>query len=243
MPRRRKPVVPARATLAARVAYDPSGQLPKRGLPTSLIWPDTGILLFAGTQAGLPELIKQLYGRRMRILRRVENELRGLSYGSSNPDATQAASRAVQAFFVDGSPVVVDVSGEDTALLDTLIRQLNAAPGGAGNRHTGEANIIARAVREAQGSQAVQVMLTNDHGAAVVAEQNGLIVRHSAHVLAEMACMDKAVTPDWCLRVFRESCSTTSPPQRNWPSDSDAFSCSRVGSNCEPCDAMQARFA
>jgi hypothetical protein len=243
MPRRRKPVVPARESLAGRVAYDPSRRLPKRGLPTSLIWPDTGILLFAGTEAGLPERIRQLYGGRMRILRRVENELRGLSYGSNNIDATQAASRAVQAFFIDWSPVVVDVSNQDAVLLDKLIRQLNATPGQTGNRHTGEANIIARAVREAQGSRAVHVMLTNDHGAAVVAEQNGLIARHSADVLAEIACMDATVTPDWCLRVFQESCSTTSPPQRNWPSGSDAFSCSRLGSSCEPCEAKQEGLA
>ena len=221
-----------------------SEALPRKGLDNAWFWPDTGLLLFVGTDPSIPPRLRARYGGRLRITPKVENEIRGhsLATGASDKELAirDAATAAVRELLLGSHPLAkFSVEAEDLALIDKVLNQLKSLSSDAGKRHSGEAEIIAIAVRVRDKSGKPQVILGNDGDASLVAKRHGVYARHAADVLAEFACRDKSLEPSQCYALFTNSCAVTSPPKACWPPNEDAFICEGDATKCDSCDPQQ----
>ncbi|MFF2058969.1 hypothetical protein [Rhodococcus qingshengii] len=221
-----------------------SKALPRKGLDSAGYWPDTGLLLFVGTDPSIPPLLRARYGGRLRITPKVENEIRGHSFANGTSDKElairDAATAAVREFLVGSDPLAkFTIKVEDLPLIDQVVNQLKALSSDPDKRHSGEAEIIAVAARVRDKSGKPQIMLGNDGDASLVAKQHGVYARHAADVLAEFACRDKSLEPSRCYALFSTSCAVTSPPKACWPPDEDAFVCIGDDGECRSCDPLQ----
>lgn len=243
MPQRRRPVIPTKLSGPARSEFRKATGIPRRGWDDATVWPDAGILLLLGTAEDLPGRFARHYHGRARIPRKIENEVRGHSSGGGTTDMEQRKSRAATAvvralFLGSGTFPKLELTDADLPLVDRVITALKNLPGGKGKAHGGEAVLIALAVRHKRATGERQVLLSNDGGASVVAALHDVPTRHAGDVLAELACADTKLAPARCLKLFIASCLVSTPPASCRPADDSAFRCSRSGSACTPCDAV-----
>jgi hypothetical protein len=241
-PRRRATIAPHPA-VAAQNRFAVAAQIPRRGWPDSTIWPDTGIFLTLGTAPELPPVFTRHFRGRVRVPRKIRNELRG--HSNTQPATRhdyrrkQAATAAIKAFFIgDGVFPQPELTPNDIPLLDEILDALRNLPGGKGKGHSGEAELIALAVREARQTATRQVLLANDGGASVVAARYKVPSRHAADVLAEFSCGAHGVTPRRCLQIFQEACDISAPPAHCLPKDESFFVCIKSESGCSQCDVV-----
>lgn len=228
--------------------FDSSKALPRKGLDNAWFWPDTGLLLFVGTDISIPPLLRARYGGRLRITPKVENEIRGHSLAHATSDqevaVRDAAAAVVREFLLGSQPLPkFMVEADDLALIDQVVNQLKALSSDPQKRHSGEAEIIAIAVRVRDKSGKPQVILGNDGDASLVAKQHGIYARHAADVLVEFACRDKSLEPSECYALFTNSCAVTSPPKSCWPPNEDVFVCQEGATECNSCDLQQSTVA
>lgn len=258
MPKKRAavPTAPARpaAAPASRLyAVDPS--IPRRGIPGSVGWADTSVLLslharppaepVAEADVDVPAAFQALYAGRLRLAERVCKELRGISNGTPGGsdrevDLRDAASAAVLRLLVgEGALLPQRPELADLPEIEKVASQLRALPS-ANNKpgsHAGEAEVIVLASKATRPSGPRQVLLANDAGASRVALLHGLPSRHAGNVLAELACAGRELTPALCLRRFYVGNRVSGVPRSCAPTGTEAFTCIRPdGDDCSACD-------
>jgi hypothetical protein len=194
-----------------------------------------------GTADDLPGRFLHRYRGLAQIPRTIENEVRGHSYGDDTEPGSAAravaATAIVGALFLGQRTIPApELRDDDLMIVDNVVAELRAFPGGKDKKHGGEAVLIVLATRAARESGRRQVLLSNDGGASVVADHNGVPTRHAADVLAEFACADPELPAQRCLKLFRESCAVSAPPKSCRPRTADFFECKRSGGGCEECD-------
>ncbi len=243
MPRRRPEIRadPARVT-PSTFAADP--RIPQCGTDDATVWPDTGVLLAAGSDAAVPVPFRTRYKARALVAGGVDNEVRGRCFVRPPADAPdedhlgfEAAERAVQEFLLPGTGLVKRaITPQDFAAVDAVRVELDARSPAAGKgKHTGEAQIIVLAERERDRTGRTQVLLTNDGGASVVARQHGLSSRHAADVLRELVCAG-VLDPESSWGAHETALAVTRMPAHVRPRRG-AFTCARVEGACQRCDA------
>jgi hypothetical protein len=244
MPKRKRPVVPQRRSVQPGSAQDREfavdSAYPQRGMDDVVVWPDTGIFLGLGTDDDLPERFRQHFKRRIRVAGRVVVEVRGHTDGGrSTPqeDAkTTAAMQIRSAFFLgDGQLPILQLTEEDIEDAQAFMAALGASPGEAGKKHSGEAEIIALALRHGREVERRQVLLANDAGASRLAAAKGMTTRHIGDVLAELSCADEQVDAASCLEKFRSCCFVSAPPAKCQDKGVEDFACVASQGACARC--------
>ncbi|WP_159424379.1 hypothetical protein [Streptomyces sp. 3214.6] len=138
---------------------------------------------------------------------------------------------------------------ETLEMLDRVLRQLdaieqrqNAAAGRSSDavrshKHAGEAYSIVSAMRTV-GHQRSTLLLTNDNGATLVAERNGIAWKHTAQLLAELGCQDSLLDAELLHENFTHMTSKfATVPAELRPNTSDFFACRQKNGTCALCDA------
>jgi hypothetical protein len=244
MPRRR-PAIPPAQRPPARAGFLVAVDIPQRGAQRAIIWPDTGVLLGLGTDQGLLDRFRRHYRGRIRLTKLVCRELRAFSEqptgGAPDEDYDRitAATRAVRTLLIGESALpVTELGDEDLAGAASVTEQLKALSEVSGKRHSGEAELIILAEKQAALSRDKHVLLSNDGGASIVAGQHGISTRHIGDVLAEFACADPALAAEACMRAFDVAIRISAPPACSRPTGVQAFSCTRTATGCDQCDRI-----
>lgn len=244
MPKRRRPAIPVAPSKPTPSRYKVTDDFPRRGLPRAVAWVDSGILLFVGTDEELPERFRAHYRGRVKVARGVEREVRGHSDARPDVDApaadhqrVSAATRAVRELLLAGRSLPIEtLQAADLDAVADVVEELKRL-GDKGKKHGGEAEVIVLAERLSKTSDRVHIVLTNDGGASIVADQHGLIARHTGDVLAEFACADHGLEPESCWQLFEQGAPVSQVPAHCRPRDREAFTCRRTGASCSACDA------
>jgi len=245
MPKRR-PVIPPPPRRLQPSRFAVAGDMPRRGWPDAVSWPDTGIFLVLGSDAHLPEQFRRHFRGRVRVANGVAREVRGHARTSPPADAAprehhryDAASNAVRELLVaDRTLPIVELEEDDLAAVDLVMAQLKALEAEPTKRHAGEAQIIVLAEKAAR-SHPTQVVLTNDGGASVVAQKHGLRSRHAGDVLAEMACANPDMDAGELWSVFSHCVTFTAPPSHARPTSDQDLRCRRQQDSCPTCDEVE----
>jgi hypothetical protein len=242
---RRAPVVPLAQRPPAISTFKVAIGIPRRGIPDAFVWPDTGVLLGLGTDVALLDRFRLQYKGRIRIARTVEAELRfrsnqntaGLS--AVEYDRVVAATAAVNALLV-GPDRLLAVGAEMSDLPEVarIAQQLKAGSEDKTKRHGGEAEIIVLASKQARADGRAHILLTNDGGASMVADQHGLRSRHIGDVLAEFACWTPPLAAASCYAAFIAAVRLSSPPARSRQSRVGDFTCLMTAVGCASCDGQ-----
>lgn len=246
MPRRR-PVIPPAQRPPARSTYQIAADIPRRGV-AAVIWPDTGVLLNLGTDLQLIDRFRNHCRGRIRLAKAVARELRGHSELSTVDlteeayDRVRAASLAVRCLLIGPERLnVIEPDFSDLREIENVALQLKSLSDAPDKRHGGEAEIIVLAAKNARLQRNRQVLLTNDGGASVVANQHGISSRHFGDMLAEFACTDRTVdAADW-FGAFASAIRISAPPAHSRPMNAKSFVCSANASGCTSCDAYLAQ--
>ena len=240
---RRLPVIPPAQRPPAMSIFKAAAWIPRRGIPDAVIWPDTGVLLGLGTDKDLLDRFRLQYTGRIRIAKTVEAELRfhsnrdtvGLS--DVEYDRVTAATAVVNTLLVGPDRLLpVGVENGDLPEVARIAQQLKAISEDKAKRHGGEAEIIVLAVKQARPGGRVHILLTNDGGASIVADQHGLPSRHIGDVLAEFACGTPPLAPDACFTAFTAAVRLSAPPAHSRQSQVADFICFMTASGCANCD-------
>ena len=93
-----------------------------------------------------------------------------------------------------------------------MTEQLKALSEVPGKRHSGEAELIVLAEKQAALGQGKHILLSNDGGASIVAGQHGISTRHIGDILAEFACADPDLAAEACMRAFNVAIRISAPP-------------------------------
>lgn len=244
MPRRRPVIPPAQRPPTMSTFKVPPG-IPRRGIPGAVVWPDTGVLLGLGTDGDLLDLFRLQYEGRIRIAKTVEAELRFRSNQDTvgltdeQYDRVAAATAAVNALLVGPNRLLpLGVENEDLPAVAQIAQQLKAISEDKTKHHGGEAEIIVLAAKQARPSGRVHIVLTNDGGASIVADQHGLPSRHIGDVLAEFACGTPPLAPDACYAAFTVAVRLSAPPAHSRQSQVEDFTCAMIASGCANCDGQ-----
>jgi hypothetical protein len=244
MPRRR-PAIPPAQRAPARARFLAAVDIPQRGTRGAIIWPDTGVLLGLGTDQGLLDRFRRHYRGRIRLTKLVCRELRALSEqptgGAPDEDYDRiaAATRAVRTLLIGESALpVTELGDEDLNAAASVTEQLKTLSEVPGKRHSGEAELIVLAEKQAALDRGKHVLLSNDGGASIVAGQHGISTRHIGDVLAEFACADPALAAEACMRAFDVAIRISAPPARSRPAGAQAFTCNRTATGCDQCDRI-----
>jgi hypothetical protein len=244
MPRRR-PVIPPAQRSPAMSAFKVATGIPRRGIQGAVVWPDTGVLLGLGTGKDLLDRFRLHYTGRIRIAKTVEAELRfrsnrdtsGLS--DDEYDRVSAATAAINALLVGPDRFLpIGVGNEDLPEVARIVQQLKAISEDKNKRHGGEAEIIVLAAKQARTGGCVHMLLTNDGGASIVAEQHRLQSRHVGDVLAEFACGTPPLAPEACYTAFTAAVRLSAPPSHSRQSQVEDFTCVMTLSGCADCDGL-----
>jgi hypothetical protein len=242
MPRRR-PVIPPAERPPTRSTYLIAADIPRRGVAAA-IWPDTGVLLNLGTDQQLLDRFRSHYRGRIRLAKAVARELRRhselstIDLAEEAHDRVRAASLAVRCLLVGpGRLNVAEPDLPDLPEIENVALQLKSLSEATDKRHGGEAEIIVLAAKHARLQRNRQVLLTNDGGASVVANQHGIPSRHFGDILAEFACADRAVDAANWLSTFVSALRVSAPPVHCRPTDAENFACFADASGCASCDA------
>ena len=243
MPRRRRPRVPTSSGRLRRPSFASAPQIPQRGWSDAIIWPDTGVLLTLGVADDLPGRFRACFGQRVKVPRKVENELRGHSDDRASDDHSlakaNAAALVLQQLFVGGRVFAApELEESDYHRFDAVMLALKSLPGADGRTHGGEAVAITLASRERDATGARHVIAANDAGASQIARRYGIPCRHAADILAEISCHDDELTATRCLALFNTARTFTAPPRYCCPETTDAFTCHKEQQGCEPCDGV-----
>lgn len=235
-PRPALPVAPP-----PRIRFKTPDGYPRRGRRDAVTWVDTGVLVSLGVKEGVPERFVALYGRRwLRTSITVVHEVRRLSKRApqtpADRDVSDAATAARAALLSRGRErlQVSQIGHEHLATRDQVRQQLRGLSANPKATHGGEAELITLAIADA--ASAPQVLLSNDAGASVVADQRGLPTRHIGDILCEMACADATLT---CGSLYYEleAMTAISRLERSvLPRSADALACRRSGDRCVPCE-------
>ncbi|MFF9600942.1 hypothetical protein ACF1GY_01520 [Streptomyces sp. NPDC014684] len=106
------------------------------------------------------------------------------------------------------------------------------------HKHAGEADSIVAAVRTIALGKST-VLLTNDGGASLVAQQHGVASRHVGHLLAELGCADPSLTAEGLYEQFMQVTGNfATVPETARPTGSGFFACLRAEDKCSACDAL-----
>jgi hypothetical protein len=242
---RRGPVIPVAQRAPAVSTFKVASGIPRRGIPDAFVWPDTGVLLGLGTDRPLLDRFRLQYRGRIRITETVAAELRSRSNRNTaglpddEYDRVAAASAAVSALLVGPNALLlVGVEDEDLLEVDRIAEQLKAMSEDKTKRHGGEAAIIVVAAKQARAGGRVHILLTNDGGASMVADQYGLPSRHIGDVLAEFACGTPPLAPDACYAAFTAAVRLSAPPARSRQSQVADFTCAMTAAGCANCDGQ-----
>ena len=109
----------------------------------------------------------------------------------------------------------------------TVTEQLKALSEVPGKRHSGEAELIVLAEKQAALGQGKHILLSNDGGASIVAGQHGISTRHIGDILAEFACADPELAAEACMRAFNVAIRISAPPFSSRPTSVQAFTLCR----------------
>jgi hypothetical protein len=219
--------------------------IPRRGAQGAIVWPDTGVLLGLGTDQGLLDRFRRHYRGRIRLTKLVCRELRAFSEQSTigaadkDYDRIAAATRAVRTLLIgENALAITELGDEDLTAAASVTEQLKALSDVPGKRHSGEAELIVMAEKQAALGQGKHVLLSNDGGASIVAGQHGISTRHIGDVLAEFACADPDLEAEGCMRAFNVAIRISAPPVRSRPASVQAFTCTRSTTGCDQCDRI-----
>jgi hypothetical protein len=242
MPRRR-PAIPPAQRAPARANFLVAADIPRRGTQGASVWPDTGVLLGLGTEQALLDRFRRHYRGRIRLTKLVCRELRAFSEqptgGASDVDYDRitAATRAVQTLLIGENALpVAELGDEDLIAVGNVTEQLKALSEDPRRRHSGEAQLIVLAEKQAALGQNKHILLSNDGGASIVADQHGISTRHIGDVLAEFACADPDLAAETCMQAFDTAIRISAPPVRSRPTSVRAFTCARSAIGCDQCD-------
>jgi hypothetical protein len=242
---RRRPVIPPAQRPPARSVYKIAFDMPRRGIPGSLAWPDTGVLIGLGISQELLARFRRHYRARIRVTKRVASELRGHSLVATESladeahDRVMAARAAVQALLIGPDALQpVEATMEDLPEIERITQQLKAKSDDKAKGHGGEAEIIALAAKEARRNSKVHLLLTNDGGASIIAHEHGLPSRHIGDMLAEFACDDPQLAPEACRQAFEKALRLSAPPAHSRQSGAADFTCRKNSSGCDHCDKL-----
>lgn len=245
MPRRR-PAIPPAQRPPARVRFLVAVGIPRRGAQGAIVWPDTGVLLGLGTDQDLLARFRRHYRGRIRLAKLVCRELRALSEqpageaSDEDYDRITAATRAVRALLIGESALpVTELGDDDLSAAGNVAEQLKALSEVPGKRHSGEAELIVLAEKQAARGQGKHILLSNDGGASIVAGQHGISTRHIGDILAEWACADPELAAEACMRAFNVAIRISAPPFSSRPADIQAFTCTRTATGCDQCDKIK----
>lgn len=236
--RRRVLATPAPARPPAPAGYAVAAEVPRRGWPAAVSWPDTGVLLSLGTDAATRIRFVAHFGSRCRLTRTVANELRGISNGPPGTDKQRAADAAVRAVVLPRALTQTDLEDGDLGAFDAVVAELRALSDDPDASHKGEASIVVCADRDRTRAGGRHVVLTNDGGASHVARAHGLPSRHTGDAIAEMSCATPGPTPAQCWSTFRAASRVAAVPRDARPSDEDYFRCQSSNGSCGPCDTL-----
>jgi hypothetical protein len=242
MPRRR-PVIPPALRAPTRARFLVAADIPRRGTQGAIVWPDTGVLLDLGTEQDLLDRFRRHYRGRIRLTKLVCRELRAFSEQPTGRasdvdyDRITAATRAVQTLLIGENALpVAELADQDLVAVGNVTEQLKALSEDPGKRHSGEAQLIVLAEKEAALGQNKHILLSNDGGASIVADQHGISTRHIGDVLAEFACADPDLAAETCMQAFIRAIRISAPPVRSRPTNVQAFTCARSATGCDQCE-------
>jgi hypothetical protein len=245
MPRRR-PAIPPAQRPPARASFLVAAEIPRRGPRGAIVWPDTGVLLGLGTDQAMLDRFRRHYRGRIRLTKLVCRELRAqseIATGEASDeeyDRITAATRAVQALLIGERALpVAELADEDLTAVENVTEQLKALSEGTGKRHSGEAELIVLATKQAALDQHKHILLSNDGGASIVAGRHGISTRHIGDILTEFACADVNLAADACLGAFNVAIRVSAPPAHSRPSSVEAFTCARRVTGCAECDRIE----
>ena len=244
MPRRRPVIRPAQRA-PARARFLVAMDIPRRGTQGAIVWPDTGVLLGLGTEQDLLDRFRRHYRGRIRLTALVCRELRALSEqptgeaSDDDYDRIMAATRAVQTLLIGESALpVAELGDEDLTAVGNVTEQLKALSEDPGRRHSGEAQLIVLAEKQAALGESKHILLSNDGGASIVAGEHGISIRHIGDVLAEFACADPDLAAETCMQAFNVAIRISAPPVRSRPTNVQAFTCARSVTGCDQCERI-----
>lgn len=244
MPRRRAVIPPAQRP-PAMSTFKVAAMIPRRGIPGAVAWADTGVLLGLGTDKDLLDRFRLQYTGRIRIAKTVAVELQFHSdrditgLPDDAYDRVASATAAINSLLVGPDCLLpIGVGNEDLPEVARIAQQLKALSEDKTKRHGGEAEIIVLAAKHARLDGRVHVLLTNDGGASVIADQHRLPSRHVGDVLAEFACGSPALAPGACRTAFTAAVRLSAPPAHSRQSRVADFTCVMTASGCAPCDGQ-----
>jgi len=223
-----------------RIRFKTADGYPRRGRRDAVTWVDTGVLVSLGVKEGVPERFAALYGRWLRTSITVVHEVRRLSkrapQTAADRDVSDAATAARAALLSRGRErlLVSRIGHEHLATRDQVRQQLRGLSANPNATHGGEAELIALAIADAAGAS--HVLLSNDAGASVVADQRGLPTRHIGDILSEMACADATLTPGSLYTELQAMTAVSKLERSVLPRSADALACRKVGDRCVPCE-------
>ncbi|MFF8402164.1 hypothetical protein ACF06P_11100 [Streptomyces sp. NPDC015684] len=230
---------------------------PKRHVPVDLAWCDTGTLCSLGLRPTMLKKVLALYGTSLVITDAVAREIRSMA---SIPNVARNAENRLRCNSADVIVRKLDAgeirelpllaTTETLEMLDRVLRQLdaieqrqNTAAGRADDtvrssqKHAGEAYSIVSAMRTV-GHQRSTLLLTNDNGATLVAERNGIAWKHTGQLLAELGCQDPLLDAEFLNENFNQMTSKfATVPAELRPGSSDFFACRQKNGSCTLCDA------
>lgn len=230
---------------------------PKRHSPVDLAWCDTGTLCSLGLRPAMLDKVLALYGSSLVVTDAVAREIRTMA---NVPSVARTAENRLRCNSADVIVRKLDTgeirelplleTGETLEMLDKVLRQLdaieqrqNAAAGRSSGdvrssrKHTGEAYSLVSAMRTV-GHHRSTLLLTNDNGATLVAERNGIAWKHTAQLLAELGCQDSLLDAELLYENFTQMTSKfATVPAELRPRTSDFFVCRQENGTCTLCDA------
>jgi hypothetical protein len=245
MPRRR-PAIPPAQQPPPRARFLVATDIPRRGTQGAIVWPDTGVLLGLGTEQALLDRFRRHYRGRIRLAALVCRELRAISEQPADEasdveyDRITAATRAIQTLLLGASSLpVAELGDDDLIAVANATEQLKAlSENNPAKRHSGEAQLIVLAEKQAAIGPGRHILLSNDGGASIVAGRHGISTRHIGDVLAEFACADPDLTAETCIQAFNIAIRISAPPVRSRPVSVQAFTCSRSATGCDQCEQI-----
>ncbi|MFC6021857.1 hypothetical protein ACFP2T_37560 [Plantactinospora solaniradicis] len=243
MPPRINRVPPASTMPERRHAFSPD--IPRRGLPQSVVFADAGVLLcVCGRQTCIVHFANH-YSGRLRIADCVEDEIRRLaspSGGYTKDGRLYSTARTAQFHILDAGIGVIEPSEAcDARIFDQVHRQLvelaerNGKDVAVGS-HLGEAMSIALCVQRSREGNKV-IFLTNDGDASLIAEAYEVPARHFGHVLTELVCAGK-YQPSEAFEMFSYTQEFSGVPMGARPTEVADLACVSADAICLKCDAL-----
>ncbi|WP_234545278.1 hypothetical protein [Streptomyces shenzhenensis] len=228
----------------------------KRHSPVDLAWCDTGTLCSLGLRPAMLNKVLALYGSSLVVTDAVAREIRAMA---NIPNAARTAENRLRCNSADAIVRKLDAgeirelplpaTSETLDMLDRVLRQLDAieqrqnATAGrsddavrSSQKHAGEAYSIVSAILTV-GHQRSTRLLTNDNGATLVAERNGIAWKHTGQLLAELGCQDSLMDAELLYENFDQMTSRfATVPAELRPGTSDFFVCRQKDGICALCD-------